>query len=304
LTTFVENTKSMFSNPVKRVAAVHDMSGFGRVSLTVIIPILSSMGIQVCPLPTAILSTHSQYDGFEFVDLTANMQPIIDHWKRLKLRFDAVYSGFLGSAAQISIVAKFIDDFRDNNMMVVIDPVMGDNGKRYTSISQEMVTEMRMLVKKADIITPNLTEVFLLLNEPYQPKITEQQVRNYLLRLADMGPKIVMITSIPTTDEQHTSVIAYNSEDGRFWKVSCSYLPAAFPGTGDTFASVIVGSILQGDSLPIALDRAVSFASLGVRATFGYPGKPLEGIMLERILPSLSQAVQPTSYQILDWKNH
>lgn len=294
----------MFSNPVKRVAAVHDMSGFGRVSLTVIIPILSSMGIQVCPLPTAILSTHSQYEGFEFVDLTPNMQPIIDHWKRLKFRFDAIYSGFLGSAAQIDIVAKFIDDFRGEKVMVVVDPVMGDNGKRYTPISEDMVTEMQMLVKKADIITPNLTEVFLLLNEPYAPKVTNEQIRSYLLRLAEMGPKIVMITSIPATDDQHTSVIAYNREDGRFWKVSCSYLPAAFPGTGDTFASVIVGSILQGDSLPIALDRAVNFASLGVRATFGYPGKPLEGILLERILPSLSQAVQPTSYQLLNWSSY
>ncbi|WP_320052377.1 pyridoxamine kinase [uncultured Acetobacteroides sp.] len=294
----------MFSNPVKRVAAIHDMSGFGRVSLTVIIPILSSMGIQVCPLPTAILSTHSQYEGFEFVDLTPNMQPIIDHWKRLKLHFDAIYSGFLGSAAQIDIVAKFIDDFRDEKVMVVVDPVLGDNGKRYTPISEDMVTEMQMLVKKADIITPNLTEVFLLLNEPYTPKVNHEQIRSYLLRLAEMGPKIVMITSIPATDDQHTSVIAYNREDGRFWKVSCSYLPAAFPGTGDTFASVIVGSILQGDSLPIALDRAVNFASLGVRATFGYPGKPLEGILLERILPSLSQAVQPTSYQLLNWSSN
>lgn len=293
----------MFSNPVKRVAAVHDMSGFGRVSLTVIIPVLSSMGVQVCPLPTAILSTHTQYEGFEFVDLTANMQPIINHWKRLQLRFDAIYSGFLGSAAQIDIVEKFIDDFRDENVLVVIDPVLGDNGKRYTSITTEMVTEMQQLVHKADIITPNLTEVFLLLNEPYRATVTDNDIRQYLLRLADAGPKIVIITSIPTTDEQNTSVIAYNKEDGRFWKVTCSYLPAAFPGTGDSFASVVVGSILQGDSLPIALDRAVNFASLGVRATFGYPGKPLEGIMLERILPALNQTVQPNSYQILDWSN-
>lgn len=293
----------MFSNPVKRVAAVHDMSGFGRVSLTVIIPVLSSMGVQVCPLPTAILSTHTQYEGFEFVDLTANMQPIINHWKRLQLRFDAIYSGFLGSAAQIDIVEKFIDDFRDENVLVVIDPVLGDNGKRYASITTEMVTEMQQLVHKADIITPNLTEVFLLLNEPYRATVTDNDIRQYLLRLADAGPKIVIITSIPTTDEQNTSVIAYNKEDGRFWKVTCSYLPAAFPGTGDSFASVVVGSILQGDSLPIALDRAVNFASLGVRATFGYPGKPLEGIMLERILPALNQTVQPNSYQILDWSN-
>lgn len=293
----------MFSNPVKRVAAVHDMSGFGRVSLTVIIPVLSSMGVQVCPLPTAILSTHTQYEGFEFVDLTANMQPIVNHWKRLQLRFDAIYSGFLGSAAQIDIVEKFIDDFRDENVLVVIDPVLGDNGKRYASITTEMVTEMQQLVHKADIITPNLTEVFLLLNEPYRATVTDNDIRQYLLRLADAGPKIVIITSIPTTDEQNTSVIAYNKEDGRFWKVTCSYLPAAFPGTGDSFASVVVGSILQGDSLPIALDRAVNFASLGVRATFGYPGKPLEGIMLERILPALNQTVQPNSYQILDWSN-
>lgn len=114
---------------VKRVAAIHDLSGFGRASLTAIIPILSSMGVQVCPLPTAILSNHTGgFDTFSFVDFTDHMQDYIDHWKELKIDFDCIYSGFLGSERQIEIVSGFIDDFGTKDNMVVIDPVLGDNG--------------------------------------------------------------------------------------------------------------------------------------------------------------------------------
>ncbi len=291
----------MMHNPVKRVAAIHDLSGFGRASLTVVTPILSCMGVQVCPLPTAVLSTHSKFKDHYFIDLTDHLLPIIEHWERLGLMFDAIYSGFLGSSQQIEIVSDFVHRFRTEKTLVVIDPVMGDDGVLYGPMTPDIVAGMQRLITVADIITPNITEAAFLLGQPLPELISETEIKQWLVALADMGPQIVIITSVPDQKEKrHTSVYAYNTADKRFWRVSCSYLPAAYPGTGDAFASVLTGALLQGDSLPMAIDRAVAFASLGVRASFGYGNSSNEGILLERILPSLQLPVQPNSYELIE----
>ena len=152
----------------------------GRVSLTVVIPILSSMGFQVCPLPTAILSNHTQYPDFTFLDLTDEMPRIIAEWKRLEVEFDAIYTGYLGSPRQIQIVSDFIRDFRRKDSLTVIDPVLGDNGKLYSNFNESMVVEMQHLVTHADVITPNLTELFYLLDRPYKESNTDQELKEYL----------------------------------------------------------------------------------------------------------------------------
>ena len=261
----------MYTNKVKKIAAVHDLSGAGRVSLTVVIPILSSMGFQVCPLPTAVLSSHTQYPHFSFLDLTDEMPRIINEWKQLEVQFDAIYTGYLGSPRQIQIVSEFIDDFRRPDSLVMIDPVLGDNGKLYTNFDGRMILEMRHLIRKADVITPNMTELFYLLDKPYQAENTDTELKSYLREISEQGPGIVIITSVPVQDDPHkTSVYAYDRQGDRYWKVTCPYLPAHYPGTGDTFTSVITGSLMQGDSLPIALDRATQFILQGIRATFGY----------------------------------
>lgn len=289
----------MIQNPVKKIAAIHDLSGFGRASLTVVIPVLSSMGFQVCPLPTAVLSTHSQYKDFHFVDLTEQIPHIINHWRKLKLHFDAIYSGFIGSAKQIDMVIDFISDFKHDDTMVLVDPVLGDNGKLYSPFDQSMVDEMRKLVAKAHIITPNITEVGLLLdNNPLMIRNTEDTL-NAIDRLADMGPEIVVVTSVPDVEPGKTSVIALNKNDGRYWKVPVDYLPATYPGTGDTFASVLLGCLMQGDNLPMSLDRAVHFISYGVRSTFGFDYDEKEGILLEKVLSTLKSTVQINSYEVL-----
>ena len=288
-------------NPVPKVAAIHDLSGFGRASLTVVIPILSSMGIQVCPLPTAVLSSHSAFDDFHAVDLSPHLQPMIDHWKKLELSFDAIYSGYLGAAEQVDTVARFIHDFSGNKPLVVVDPVLGDNGRLYSAYTPAMVAKMKELVTLADMITPNLTEAAYLLGEKHNPDIELKALKEWALRLAEMGPEKVIITSVPDqTKNNNTSVVAFNKTDHRFWRVGCDYIPAHYPGTGDAFSSVMVGALLQGDSLPIALDRAVQFISLGVRATFGHNHQANEGILLEKVLPSLNAPVQMSSYQLLD----
>jgi len=288
-------------NPIKKIAAIHDLSGIGRVSLTSVIPILSSMGIQVCPLPTAVLSSHTQYPDFYKVDLTEHLHPFIKHWQELKLEFDAVYSGYLASAAQVKIVEYLIDTFYKKDMLVVVDPVMGDNGSRYASLGMDLVKEMQRLIQKADVITPNLTEAALLLDEDYTELVDINTIKQWLMRLSEKGPSTVIITSVPELPKNKTtSVIAYESKTQRFWKVSCHYLPANYPGTGDSFTSALTGSLLQGDSLPIALDRAVQFISYGVRATFGHNYDTREGIMLERILKNLDNPVSMGTYELLD----
>lgn len=288
-------------NLVPKVAAIHDLSGYGRASLAVVIPILSNMGVEVCSLPTAVLSSHSGFQGFHFVDLTDHLQPIIEHWKKLDLQFDAIYSGYLGSPRQIDIVKQFIRDFRRDDQWVVLDPVLGDKGRLYPSFGSDMVSGMRSLIGDAQVITPNITEAAFLLDEPFDNHMEQQVVKEWLKRLADMGPEIVIITSVPEKlFPQKTSVLAWNRNDGRMWKVTCDYLPAEYPGTGDAFSSVVVGALLKGDSLPIALDRAVQFISMGVRATFGYNLPPSEGILLEKVLPALSIPVQIGSYQLVD----
>jgi pyridoxine kinase len=293
---------ALFRNPVPRAAAIHDLSGFGRASLTVIIPVLSTMGVQVCPLPTAVLSTHTGgFKDYQFIDLTDRLEGIIRHWLDLKVRFDAVYSGFLGSPRQVDIVIGFIQSFAHSRQLVVVDPVMGDNGRPYGPIGPDMIAQMRRLITHADVITPNFTEAAFLLDRPCRETIGQEELKSWILKLSEAGPRLVVVTSVPVPGtEKVSSVVAYDREDGRFWKVDCSYIPAYFPGTGDAFASVIVGSLLQGDSLPIALDRAVQFVSMAIRASFGYSIPSREGVMLERVLPNLRAPVVSSSYEIME----
>jgi len=286
---------------IQRVAAIHDLSGFGGGSLSAVIPILSAMGIQVCSLPTAILSTHTGgFSDFHFRDLTSDMRLIIQHWQRLSLSFAGIYSGFLGSAEQIGIVRDFITTFRKDNTLVVIDPVLGDDGKIYDTMDDCMVEGMRDLIASADVITPNITEAGLLLGKSALSGFSSKEdIKEWARALADLGPRCVIITSVPEDLGRGTSVIAFDKDADRFWKVACPYIPACYPGTGDIFASVITGSLLQGDSLPLSLDRAVQFVSMAIRATFGHNFPEREGVFLERVLPSLNAPVSMSSFELI-----
>ena len=285
---------------IQRVAAIHDLSGFGGGSLSAVIPILSAMGIQVCTLPTAILSTHTGgLSNFHFRDLTSDMRCIVDHWRQLALTFDGIYSGFLGSSEQIEIVRDFIGSFRKDSTLVVVDPVLGDDGKLYDTMGSCMVEGMRSLVASANVITPNITEAALLLGTTEPPVSGTAEIKTWARALTDLGPSCVIITSVPEEHGRGTSVVAFDKEADRFWKVACPYIPACYPGTGDIFASVITGSLLQGDSLPLSLDRAVQFVSMAIRATFGHNFPEREGVFLERVLPSLNAPVSMSSFELI-----
>ena len=291
----------LIQNNNKKVVAVHDLSCIGRVSLNAVIPILTSMGFEVTPLPTALLSNHTQYPSFTFLDLTSEMRKIIANWKEQGFRFNAFYTGYLGSPEQVQVVSELIHDFRRPTDLTVVDPVLGDNGHLYKGMNPDMVNQMRDLIKLADVITPNMTEMFLLLDKPYRHEnLSDEELKAYLRALSDQGPSIVIVTSVPVIDNPHlTSVYAYNRNGNRYWKVTCPFLPAHYPGTGDAFTSVITGSLMQGDSLPLALDRAMQFTLQGIRSTFGYDYSNLEGIMLEKVLSNLSTPIQVSSYELI-----
>ena len=287
-------------NPLPRVAAIHDLSGYGRCSLTVVIPILSTMGFEVCALPTAVLSTHTAIPGFKLFDLTDQLPGFIDHWKSLGIRFDAIYSGFLGSVRQVSMVAGFISEFATDDTIVVVDPVMADFGRLYASMPPEMVGEMTRLSARAKVVTPNITEAAFMLGREVPDSLDEAQVKDWLKALADLGPSMPVITSLPLASRpDRSTVAAYNREDGRFWLAGRPQVPTQYHGTGDIFSSVLTGSLLQGDSLPIALDRSCQFVASAIQVTFGYSGLDHHEILLERALNTLHAPVTYASYELL-----
>ncbi|WP_251621336.1 pyridoxamine kinase [Odoribacter lunatus] len=284
---------------MKKVAAIHDLSGYGRASLTVAIPILSNMGYQVCPLPTAILSAHSEYKNFRCLDLTDHMTSIIEHWKELHLSFHALYSGYLASVKQMDIVSRFFDDFKTPDNFILVDPVLGDHHQLYPGMDPLMVEGMRRLCRKAGIITPNLTEAAFLLGKNDNRHVSLREAADWCKQLSHEGPEYVIITSAPSENEKNTNTIAYSRTDNRTWQVIGDYIPASYPGTGDAFASVITGCLLNGDSLPEAVDRAVYFVNMGIKTTFNYNCPPLDGICQEKVLHYLNEPLPHSRYELL-----
>lgn len=286
------------NSPVKRVAAIHDLSGFGRCSLSVIAPVLSVMEMQCVSIPTAVLSTHTGgFSDIAMKDLSDYLSPTLKQYLEIGIDFHCVYTGFMASKQQIRYCIDFIKSFPD--ALAVVDPVMGDHGKVYRTYTPEMCNEMRSLVKASDMITPNVTEMYLLLGREYEQKpLTHQEARTCLLRLAELGPKKVVITGVELAD-MTVNNIGYDSESSQFWRVKCNYLPVSYPGTGDIFTSVVVGSIMKGDSLPIAMERATRFLELAIRKTFSYGTDTRFGVMLENSLSWLSEQKQFDQFTLL-----
>lgn len=271
-----------------RVVAIHDLSGFGRCSLSVILPTLSAMKVQVCPVVTAVLSTHTGGLGeVVFKDLTDYLPDTLKHYKKLDLEFECIYSGFLGSLEQIDHCLEYFSTFP--NAFSVVDPVMGDNGKAYRTYTPEMCKRMSELVAVADMITPNLTEAHILLNEPYPTApLRQSEIKSIIARLSELGPQLVTVTGVPMADGKMANV-GYDKKRGEYWRVDCNYVPVSYPGTGDIFASVLVGSILNGDSLPMAIERATRFLEIAIRTTFSYGSDTRYGVMLESCLSWLTK---------------
>ena len=273
-----------------RIAAIQDISGFGRCSLTVVLPVLSAMGSQCCPLLTASLSAHTAFppsDKATFLDLTGQMEGTTAHWAELGVTFDAIYSGFLGSADQIRIIERFYQQFRGEHTRVLVDPVMGDHGKPYRTCTPDLCAKMRQLADQADCITPNWTEAALLLDEDYANRPTEETgIRNWLERLSLDGKRSVVLTGVSLTEGQ-IGAGYFDRITGTTGFAMAHQEPAHFPGTGDLFASVLLGALMRGDELPGSVQQAVDFVQRCVACTLEVGTQPLEGVQFEPLLKEL-----------------
>lgn len=273
-----------------RVAAIHDMSGFGRCSLTVAIPVLSAMGVQCCPLPTAFLSTHTGgFTGFTFLDMTEEMPKVAAHWQELDLRFHAIYSGFLASERQIGIVSDFIRTFRRSDTLVVIDPVMGDDGKAYQTYTSALCSGMTHLAELADVITPNLTEAAFLLGRSYDQLPQEEAGLQELVReLGLHGRRSVVLTGVSLSPGK-TGAMCFDAKTSRTETVQVDMIAHPLLGTGDIFASVLTGALVRGDTLFSAATQAADFVRACAVHTAAQDLPLREGVDFEPMLGLLTQ---------------
>ncbi|KAF5047497.1 pyridoxamine kinase [Sedimentibacter saalensis] len=282
---------------VPKIAAIHDMSGVGRCSMTVLMPVLSALGCQVCPLPTALLSNHSEYKNFYFFDFTEHMEEYYSNWEKNNEEFDCLYSGFIGSEKQINIMLDIINKIKSKkDVLVVVDPVMGDHGITYKTYTDKMVEKMSQLVHKADIITPNMTEASILLGEKYlDHRIDTELLKSYLQRLCSLGPDICVITGIATVDGENINA-CYDKRNNEYWKIPFRFVNKRYPGTGDLFTSLLVGYLMNDKKLPEAIEEASRFVSLTVKETYEAGTPSREGVLFEKIMKELYNEIEVYKY--------
>lgn len=278
-----------------RVAAIHDLSGAGKCALTIVLPVMSALGCEVSVLPTAVLSTHT--GGFTnpvIRDLTEDMLPTAEHWKREGACFEAIYSGFLGSAAQIGIVSEIFKMNRAVNpeVKILVDPVMGDHGRLYKTYTKEMADGMKALCEQADIIVPNLTEAYHLLGEAYKEGPYEKEEIEHIVRgLAAMGPETVVLTGV-YFDNEEIGAACYDKRVDTVDFILNPCVPGAYHGTGDLFASVLLSGILQGLTVREACGCAVRCVADCIDFTVKSGRKDTRwGVKFEKCLPNVMKDV-------------
>lgn len=272
---------------MKRIVTVQDISCVGKCSLTVALPIISAMGTEAAVLPTAVLSTHTMFKGFTFCDLTDEIEPIVAHWKKENMDFDAVYTGYLGSARQIALTKDLISKFKGADTLVLVDPAMADGGRMYTGFEKSFALEMATLCSVADIIVPNLTEASFMLGEEYVAEgYDEEYIKDMLKKLTALGCKTAVITGV-SFEKDKLGVMSYDSESGEYFSYFRERIPESFHGTGDVFASTFLGALMRersiGDSLKIATDFTVEC----IKATLGNPQERKYGVNFEEEIPYL-----------------
>ena len=272
---------------MKRIVTIQDISCIGKCSLTVALPIISACGVETAVIPTAVLSTHTAFQGFTFRDLTEEITPISEHWKKEGIEFDAIYTGYLGSFEQLELVSRLIDQFKTEDNLIIVDPVMADNGALYPGFTQEFVAEMAKLCGKADVIVPNLAEASYMLQIPYVgEEYSEENIKEMLVSLSQLGTKKVVLTGVSFAPDQ-LGVMAYDAKQKRFFRYFNEKLSASFHGTGDVFASAMTGAMMNNCSLEQALEVAVDYTVESIRKTMEDPEHRWYGVNFERAIPML-----------------
>ncbi|MBP5519672.1 MAG: pyridoxamine kinase [Treponema sp.] len=276
---------------MKRIITVQDISCVGKCSLTVALPVISAMGVETCVLPTAVLSTHTAFSGFTFRDLTQDIFQITEHWKREKISFDAIYTGYLGSFEQINQVQKLIDDFGSGGAKVIVDPCMADNGKLYAGFTPDFAAAMANLCSRADVIVPNLTEACFMLGRTYvESGYSKEYIEEILEKLAAFGAKNVILKGV-SFDDKKLGIVSYNSQSKKISWYFHEKMPVSFHGTGDIFASVLTGALMRGFLLEEASRLAADFVVEAIKATLSHKDYNCYGVDFESAIPFLISRV-------------
>ena len=276
---------------MKRILTIQDISCLGKCSITVALPVISAMGIETVILPTAVLSTHAMFQGFTVKDLTDQLMPITEHWKKEKVHFDAIYTGYLGSAEEIEITKKIFAEFGGDDTLIFIDPVMADNGKLYPAFDEAYAKLNAGLCGCADIIVPNITEACFMTDTEYRTEYDEAYILGLLDKLAALGAKTVVLTGVSLAPGK-TGVYGLDTVTGETFRYQNNKIDAAFHGTGDIFASVSVGAVMRGLSLHDAFKVAADYTAKTIEVTMTNPEKPWYGVDFEATLPSLMETLK------------
>ncbi len=272
-------------NKQNKIAVINDISGFGRCSIAVALPLISQMRVQCCPVPTSIFSNHTGFPQFFFDDYTDKMTEYIKNWKLLNLRFNGILTGFLGSKKQIEIVRDFISDFKDTNTRVIIDPVMGDNGHPYPTYTAQMCEEMKKLVQYADILTPNLTEACILTDTPYSPEsFTNEDYFELIHKLSNTGAKKIVITGISMGDYIGNVIYEEGQKPHILRQKRAGHERS---GTGDVFSAIIAADAVHDIDFIASVKKASNFVKKCILVTEKFDIPPTDGVCFEEILHTL-----------------
>ncbi len=270
---------------MKRILTIQDVSGVGKCSLTVALPIISAAQVEACVLPTAVLSTHTRFKHFTFADLTDEIEPTVEVWQKEGITFDAIYTGYLGSYRQMGLVENLIDAFHTKDNFIFIDPVLGDAGTLYARFDQSFVDRMALFCSKGDVITPNLTEAAFMLHLPYRESgYDEAYVHDMLRRLTALGSSVAVLKGIDYGDGK-LGVVGYDSRSDDFFSYFHEKFPGRYHGTGDIFASAVVAAMARDRSIPEAFQIAADFTVDSIRKTREDPDACDYGVEFERALP-------------------
>lgn len=277
---------------MKRIVSVQDISCLGKCSLTVALPIISAMRVECAVVPTAVLSTHTMFRGYTFRDLTDDIQPILKHWQKENISYDAVYTGYLGSFEQLKLVGEMFDSYKKDGALVVVDPVMADNGKLYPGFTEEFAKSMAGICSKADVIVPNLTEASYMLGVPYVGSdYDEAYIKDMLRKLCALGCKQAVITGV-SFEKGRLGVMSYNSETDNYFTYFNTHLPVSYHGTGDIFTSCLVGALMNDLCLESSLKIAVDYTVDCIAKTTANPDSRSYGVDFEASIPMLVKLLE------------
>lgn len=276
---------------MKRIASIQDISCLGRCSLTVALPVISALGVECAIVPTAVLSAHTAFPGFVSRDLSDQLAAIAAHWRAQHVHFDALYTGYIASAAQVRQVLDFFDTVKSPDTLIFVDPAMADHGKLYTGFGPDFPAAMAQVVARADVAMPNLTEACLLTGTPYREDMDEPFARELLRKVAALGAKRVVLTGASFTPDK-LGAMGYDSTSGTYFTRLDRQQQGAYHGTGDLFAATVVGGMMRGLPLEDAVSLAVRFTLACIEATERDPSADWYGVEFEKALPLLCDAAR------------